>query len=190
MTIIICPGIHSPDLTESFLSGLLEVATDKSTNRNSVDIRTFEAEGCLALSGFHILDFIQESIRHKVVSPIVFISYSAGVVGAIHAAYMWQLLGGQIKALIAIDGWGVPLWGNFPIHRMSHDYFTHWSSCLIGSGEDNYYADPPVDHIDMWRVPQNVQGWWINSSTLKSPPNQRVTAAEFLYALIRRYEEI
>jgi len=44
---------------------------------------------------------------------------------------------------------GVPLVGNFPIHRLSHDYFTHWSSAVLGSGNDSFYADPPVEHLEM-----------------------------------------
>ena len=56
-----------------------------------------------------------------------------------------------MKALIAFDGWGVPLVGNFPIYRISHDQFTHWSSELLGKGDKSFYADPPVEHLDLWR---------------------------------------
>jgi hypothetical protein len=200
MSVIICPGIHEPALTESFVSALLELNSDNSTRLTPVNLLIYPSEGFLSLSGFHIVQFLSVNaerfvVRHrlsnKLESPLVFISFSAGVVGAITAACLWQLLGGHVKAFIAIDGWGVPLWGNFPIHRMSHDYFTHWSSPLLDSGHnnDNFYADPPVDHLQMWRSPQMAQGWCINSSGGGSPSQVRLTAIEFLHMLLKRYEE-
>jgi hypothetical protein len=89
--------------------------------------------------------------------PILIISFSAGVVGAIAAASIWQSIGGTIRAFIALDGWGVPLYGNFPIHRLSHDAFTHYTSSLLGSGEDSFYADPSVAHETLWRSPHPIQ---------------------------------
>ena len=53
----------------------------------------------------------------------------------------------------------MPLTGNFPIYRVSHDYFTHWSSGLLGAGYKGFYADPEVEHLDLWRSPANVYGW-------------------------------
>ncbi len=189
MSIIICPGIHEPSLTHSFLSGFLGQVADRSTLPNSVDILTFPTQGCLAVSPFHILQFLHNHLSHKLRSPVVFISFSAGVVGAIIAAHQWQLLGGCIKAFIAIDGWGVPLWGNFPIHRLSHDYFTHWSSSLLGSGHNNFYADPSVDHLEMWHSPEIVQGYWVEASGDETPTKEYLTVAEFLHCLLKRYEE-
>jgi hypothetical protein len=146
--------------------------------------------GILALSSLHILQFLHDRLHHRLESPVIFISFSAGVVGAIAAAWQWQLLGGDVKAFIAIDGWGVPLSGKFPIHRLSHDYFTHWSSSLLGSGQDNFYAEPAVDHLTMWRSPQSVQGWWVDSSQGEiTTPKTRLTAAEFLHLLLKHYEE-
>lgn len=142
--------------------------------------------------------------------PLAFVSFSAGVVGAIGAAWMWQFLGGTVKAFIAFDGWGVPLWGSFPIHRFSHDEFTHWSSALLGAGSDSFYADPPVAHLDLWAKPQIAQGWWIQSqvadgeSQSDSPithypthdvavsqaARSPVTATQFLTMLLERYGEL
>jgi hypothetical protein len=185
MTIIICPGIHDPALTQSFVSGLQE-RSPNSNGENSVDILTFSGEGPLTLSALHILDFLHQNLDDKLKSPVVFISFSAGVVGAIMAARMWQLFGGHIKAFIAIDGWGVPLGGDFPIHRMSHDRFTHWSSKTLGGGQNNFYADPPVEHLSMWQAPGTVQGWWVDGESI---PNQRLSASEFLLYLLLLYEE-
>ncbi|MFN6571916.1 hypothetical protein [Dendronalium sp. ChiSLP03b] len=189
MSIIICPGIHELALTESFISGWSSLFTDSSIGKKTLDIIVFPCEGFLALSSLHILQFLRDRLRDKLGSPVVFISFSAGVVGAIMAAWQWQLLGGHVKAFIAIDGWGMPLWGNFPIHRLSHDYFTHWSSALLGGGHNNFYAEPPVDHLSMWRSPQTVQGWWVDPSVDVSQTPVRLSAAEFLHSLVKRYDE-
>jgi hypothetical protein len=198
MSIIICPGIHEPELTENFISGWLYPVFDSSINQSPANILTFPGHGCLTLSPLHILHFLRDASKggaakgdrlgDKLESPVIFISFSAGVVGAIAAAINWQLFGGHVKAFIAIDGWGVPLWGDFPIHRMSHDYFTHWSSSLLGSGNDNFYAEPPVDHLSMWRSPQTVKGLWVDPSLEVSHPQIHLNAAEFLRMLLKRYE--
>ncbi|WP_066377848.1 hypothetical protein [Anabaena sp. CA = ATCC 33047] len=190
MTIIICPGIHEADLTESFISECWGGLTTDIFSQERENILVAPVPGVLAVSSLHILQFVRDRLHSSLESPVIFISFSAGVVGAIGAAWQWQLLGGHVKAFIAIDGWGVPLWGNFPIHRLSHDYFTHWSSSWLGSGQDNFYAEPAVDHLTIWRSPQIVQGWWVNSSQGEiSPPKNRLTAAEFLHLLLKRYEQ-
>jgi hypothetical protein len=197
MSIIICPGIHEPELTESFKVGLLDMVSNGAIAYNPANILVYPGKDVLVLSAFHLLEFLRDRLTNSLKSPIIFISFSAGVVGAIGAAHLWQLLGGHVKAFIAIDGWGVPLQGNFPIHRMSHDYFTHWSSCLLGSGQNNFYAEPAVDHLSIWRclttsrtasTPEIVQGWWVDSFIGISPPIGRLTAAEFLLMLLKHYE--
>ncbi|MHC5772503.1 hypothetical protein [Nostoc sp.] len=190
MSIIICPGIHEPELTESFRVGLLDVVSHSAIALNSANILIYPGKDVLVLSAFHILQFLRDRLGDRLKSPIIFISFSAGVVGAIKAAYLWQLLGGRVKAFIAIDGWGVPLQGNFPIHRMSHDYFTHWSSCLLGSGQDNFYAQPAVDHLSIWKSSQTVQGCWVDSSIGIFPPKGRLKADEFLLMLLKHYDAI
>jgi hypothetical protein len=186
MSIIICPGIHEPELTKNFISECLYPASDSLNTPIWGEILVYPGEGLLAVSSLHILQFLGDRLKNQLESPVIFISFSAGVVGAIGAASSWQLLGGNIKAFIAIDGWGVPLAGNFPIHRLSHDYFTHWSSSLLGSGSDNFYAEPAVDHLSMWKSPQSVTGWWIDTSVEDSQSPVRLTAREFLHLLINR----
>lgn len=177
MSLIICPGIHEPTLTESFLAGLQVNNRQKPGN-----ILIFPIQDYPAYSSGHILHFMCEN--HSLSSAIAIISFSAGVVGAIGAAWGWQLLGGKVTAFIALDGWGVPLTGSFPIHRLSHDYFTHWSSALLGSGEDSFYAAPSVEHLELWRQPQTVVGYSID----KSEQKRRTTAAQFLTMLLDRYK--
>jgi len=184
MSIIICPGIHESALTESFISGLLNGSIDQY----QADILVFPGKDFLSLSALHILEFLRHRLKNPLESTLIFISFSAGVVGAIGAAHLWQLLGGRVKAFIAIDGWGVLLQGNFPIHRMSHDYFTHWSSSLLGCGQYNFYAEPAVDHMSIWRSPETVQGWGIDSSIGIFPPKGYLSAAAFLRMLLEHYE--
>lgn len=186
MSVIICPGIHESSLTESFIRGLLEAVSHSSYYQKSVDVMQFRANNLSALSGFHIWQFLRKSLEDKLESPVIFISFSAGVVGAIAAASLWQIFGGNVRAFIAIDGWMVPLAGNFPIHRISHDYFTHWSSCLLGSGNNNFYAQPAVEHLELWRSPLTVQGYWVDSPSGESP--LPITAANFLKMLLNSYE--
>ncbi|KYC44063.1 hypothetical protein WA1_02670 [Scytonema hofmannii PCC 7110] len=189
MNIILCPGIHEHDLTQSFVSEWRSQASHESANGKPVDILIVPTNNYSTLSPFHIFQFLHECLKNRLESPVVFISFSAGVVGAIVAAHMWQIFGGRVKAFIAIDGWGVPLWGHFPIHRMSHDYFTHWSSSLLGSGQNNFYAAPSVDHLAMWRSPNVVRGYWVNSSSGDLSPKQRLSASEFLHLQVLHYEE-
>ncbi|MBC6480286.1 MAG: hypothetical protein GDA56_23370 [Hormoscilla sp. GM7CHS1pb] len=198
MKIIICPGIHDRALTESFLQKLELPAP----------ALIFPASGYSPVSAVRVWQFLRDNIgepgresfasgdthpchareRHdRVGAPgrdaIISICFSAGVVGAIGAAWQWQMWGGKVKACFALDGWGVPLLGNFPIHRLSHDYFTHWSSRLLGTGEDSFYANPPVAHLELWREPDTVSGWW----QLPDGNAQRTTASEFLTTLLQRY---
>lgn len=186
MSIVICPGMHNPEVTQSFLAWLRREIALGSLNEN---LLIFPAQDAPAYSAWHILQFLR-NLSSPLETPLVFISFSAGVVGAIGAAWGWQMLGGQVKAFIALDGWGVSLFGNFPIHRLSHDYFTHWSSSLLGSGFDSFYADPPVEHLKLWRSPQTVEGWRIVHPNVGIQPRSRLTAAQFLTMLLERYEEI
>jgi hypothetical protein len=45
----------------------------------------------------------------------------------------------------------------------------------LGSGQENFYADPPVDHLSLWSSPDRVTGWSINGNFV-----QRTTALTFL----------
>ncbi|MBD2195231.1 MULTISPECIES: hypothetical protein [Calothrix] len=188
MNIIICPGMHERELTESFISGCLNLNSDSLTTNKSVNILVYPQQGVLTISPLHILQFLHNCLGDKLESPVIFISFSAGVVGAMLAAHSWQLLGGKVTAFIAIDGWGVPLWGDFPIHRMSHDYFTHWSSSLLGSGKYNFYAQPAVEHLSIWRSPQTIQGFAVKPTEEFYPKSDRISAAEFIHLLLRQYE--
>jgi hypothetical protein len=126
-------------------------------------------------------------------SPITALGFSAGVVGLAGALTLWQQQGGKIATCFALDGWGMPLVG-LPICRLSHDYFTHWSSLPLGAGDVNFYAEPAVDHLSLWASPEEVIGWQVNGwekgafqnghTSSKQPGkksgNQPITAADFV----------
>jgi hypothetical protein len=183
MTLIVCPGIHNPQLTESFLQSLANFC-HQNLGRDWLIFPTTEYPAYDSREVFQFL--APNQVKPSQASPVLFMAFSAGVVGAIGAARLWCLQGGKVKALIAVDGWGVPLMDNFTIHRVSRDYFTHWSSALLGSGSDSFYAQPPVNHLDLWRSPHTVWGWW-----LKAPGCRiRTCAAAFITLLLSKYEEM
>jgi pimeloyl-ACP methyl ester carboxylesterase len=184
MTIVLCPGIHAPTVSQSFSTQLQQSWTNSFTEVPFPEpCLIFPTERYPAYSALHILWFLRQHLV-PLSDPLILIGFSAGVVGAISTAWVWQSWGGRVSALIALDGWGVPLYGNFPIYRMSHDAFTHWSSAWLGSGESCFYADPPVGHLELWRSPQTIRGWEI--SAFSHHTRQETTAATFLTALIQR----
>ena len=188
MRLVICPGIHDPKLTDRFLEGLSEVWGDAEPRQNtqtSYPVKIFPAHKHPPFSALDIFHFLCS--QELAGESLVFVSFSAGVVGAIGAAWMWQQIGGKVAAFIALDGWGVPLGGNFPIHRISHDSFTNWSSAILGGGGDGFYADPPVEHLDLWREPQTVKGWQISQIADRIETTKPATAATFLVHLLKQY---
>ena len=188
--VVVCPGIHDRELTQQFIEGLLTTCEERF---HPASWLVFPADRHPAYSGLHILRFLHEKLSDHnpdaaLRTPLILIGFSAGVVGAVSAACGWRSLGGMVKALIVIDGWGVPLVGDFPMHRMSHDAFTHWSSAFLGAGEDSFYADPGVGHLDLWRSPQTAAGYWVKPGASSLPTG--TSAATFLTALLHDYEAL
>jgi hypothetical protein len=180
MTIIICSGIHAPDLTDNFIHNL-NIINQKFLAANILVITHPQIP---VYSPAHLEKFLKKNLNKN--DSLLFISFSAGVVGSIGAARNWQSKEGKIKALIAIDGWGVPLIADFPIYRLSHDYFTHWSSELLGKSRESFYSQPEVEHLTIWNSPHQTWGWWLNKSGSKI----RCTAADFVLNLLQKYDEI
>jgi hypothetical protein len=180
MTVILCPGMHDPQLTDAFWNVIRE-HYGKLYGGKDVPVAFMVPEANVwGVSPLHVLQFLGQSV--SVTEPILMISFSAGVVGAIAAAWAWQLQGGSISAFVALDGWGVPLSGSFPIYRLSHDEFTHWSSQPLGMGQAQFYAEPGVGHLDLWRSPDRAWGWW-----LKEAQPRRVTAADAICGILHRH---
>jgi len=199
MTVILCPGVHPPELTQSFLDRLGQPLNH---------ILVFPADRDPSYSALHLYSFLDQQMADLATKDIFLIGFSAGVVGAVGAATLWQTLGGTVKAVVALDGWGVPHIGNFPLYRVSHDSFTHWSSSCLGGNAEGFYADPPVDHLELWRSPHLARGWWLPARKGEHPTvnfdakldsrdgwtdtNSRTytTATHFLQHLLQRYGEI
>jgi hypothetical protein len=169
---VICPGVHTASLTQSFI---------ESVDWQGVEVLVFPGDLYFAYCGLDLYRFLSEHHIDRT-SPLIFIGFSAGVVGAIAAAWLWQFSGGKVKAIIGFDGWGVPLFGNFKIYRFSHDYFTHITSAWLGTGSESFYADPPVAHLDFWRSPNLTHGYSVSVSSVPQP----ITAANYLQDLLRQ----
>ena len=149
--------------------GALGLAADRPNQQIVEPVKIFPAHKYPPFSALDILHFLwREELAGE---SLVFVSFSAGVAGAIGAAWMWQQLGGKVGAFFALDGWGVPLGGNFPIHRISHDCFTHWSSATLGSGGESFYADSAIEHLDLWRVPKRQKA----GTSATPPPGLRLS---------------
>lgn len=179
--ILICPGFHDPKLTQHFLVGMVEAGMNQPQPEN---LLIFPTEKYPPYSVIDLFNFLDQTVKKA--DPVTFISFSAGVVAAIGAALSWQQMGGNIKALIALDGWGVPLVGNFPIYRISHDSFTDWSSALLGGGTESFYADPAVEHLELWRSPQTAKGWWNHQTSTNLKTATPTTAALFILDILNR----
>ncbi len=156
--IILCPGIHDPALTADFWAAIEAVTLPNALFAALPAPYIVPDAQYWGFSPDHILRFLHQNV--SITQPLVMIGFSAGVVGMAGAAWAWQQQGGTLRAVIALDGWGVPLYGAFPIYRLSHDGFTHWSSQALGMGQDPFYAEPGVPHLDLWRSPQEAWGWW------------------------------
>ena len=157
---IICPGIHSQKLTQSLITALPRQAKE--------NLVIFPTQTYSAYSALDLLQFLGDNYGHPSDSaPLVLLAFSAGVVGAMTSAWLWQLQGGKVKGLIAVDGWGMPLGGDFPIYCLSHDSFTHYSWGLPSTNAESFYAQPRVAHLDLWRSPQTAMGWWVKQPGCK-----------------------
>ena len=181
--LIICPGIHSSDLTRSLLTEI-----DAFLPPLPLQILLCPQVGIWSFSPFFTLQFLQQQIRQPHQANLIFLGFSAGVVAAMGAALAWHYhRGGRVEAVIAVDGWGVALAAEFPVYRLSHDYFTHWSSALLGKGSRSFYADPSVSHHQLWRSPSQVTGWQTESDNLGIEQRSTATAATFLTQLLQRH---
>ncbi len=189
MVTIICPGFHDRALTTCFLNA---VYPQWRSRKALGHLLIYPTERYPPYNPSTILDFLQNSSssQHPIDDiPVIFMGFSAGVVGAMGAAWLWQQQGGQVKGLIAWDGWGVPGLGDFPVYRLSHDYFTHWSSALLGKGVESFWADPAVEHLDLWRSPHTIKGWWLSSTPDGKQTTLPTTAKQVLIQWLTRMGE-
>lgn len=181
MKVIICPGVHETQLTESFLNSIFRIEQSEKLQA----IADYEVFPTLKYPAYSPVDLYRWLTASEVLTDeLLFICFSAGVVGGFGAATTLQLQGVTIKAFVAIDGWGVPLFADFPIHRLSHDYFTHWSSAFLGAGNNNFYCDPPVDHLTLWETPEICQGWIVSEDRDRKELKTKSSAKDYLLNIL------
>ena len=189
--VLICPGFHPPALTAQFVRSVFgSGAAGFTPSSSSLDLvqQASNLDSCdrlcpLVVEAFcanpvAIFDWMSRTLGPpETVDPILAVGFSGGVVGIAGALTLWQQQGGQVAKLIAIDGWGMPLFG-LPVCRVSHDWFTHWSTLPLGAGKVNFYADPPVEHLQMWACPDQVLGQV--EAVWQTRKAQQITVAEFV----------
>lgn len=126
-----------------------------------------------------------EGLRRALPHPqsLIFLAFSAGCLTAASVAhYFHHRSDSQVLGLLAIDGWGVPLAAPFPVHRLSHDHFTHITS-TFSSSRCHFYADPAVPHLQIWQTPSQVRGWTM-------PAQQPTSAGAFIDARLNQYASL
>ncbi len=176
MTLILCPGMHDPTLTVDFWQALAP-HLPSPVCRSLI----FPSDRYPAYSPWHLWTFLHES---QPAPPWVFLGFSAGCVAIAGILPILVCRRVPIAAIFALDAWGVPFPTRVPVHRLSHDHFTHWSSRLLGGQGASFYADPAVEHLQLWRSPQTVVGWQVGPE----PPLQHYTTArQFIVQTLAGY---
>jgi hypothetical protein len=178
MTIVICPGSHPRCWTDQFVAALLHQAPHLHPH-----LWVSPATANTAWSAHILQQHWRAAGRPR--SPLVIVAFSAGCVAAIAAAHDWGRQGHTVTAILALDGWGVPMAGPFAVHRLSHDFVTHISTTWPGQGH-HFYADPAVDHDLLWRSPQQVTGRQTGTMPDQAQPPS-LTALDFLVQRLDRH---
>lgn len=171
MTLILCPGIHAPSLTTAFW---WQLALQLPTSLSGSPPLIFAHDRAPAYSPWHLWVCLHAA---QPTPPWVFLGFSAGCVAIAGLLPLLAYHQAPIAAIFALDGWGVPFPTPIPVHRLSHDHFTHWSSRLLGGQGASFYAEPPVEHLSLWRSPATVRGWQMDVDQQRQ---QYTTATQFL----------
>lgn len=181
VSLIVCSGFHPPEATQQLIADLSWVASDRPSGPVSDHRLSIHSHPDLALSHQPLAPLSGRTLRQmlqELANPVMFLAFSAGCLAAASAARYWHYQSpNQVLALFAVDGWGVPLAEPYPVHRLSHDRFTHLTSA--GQGE-HFYADPAVDHLRLWQRPSQVSG-------IATPGQSPTNAAAFLNHWMAHY---
>ncbi len=201
----ICPGFHDPSLTQSFLDALISAWGSTWCDRFLLGVVPPEVppygpeqilehlEGCLRGQGLGEwgvgsggVGSEEQGVRTGV--ALVWVGFSAGVVGGLLAARRWHReglgrgLGCSVAAFMAIDGWGVPLWADFPVYSLSPDRFAYETMRPLRSPQlPHFYGDPGVSHLALWESPHRALGWEESAGGERL----RLTAAQYLQRRLR-----
>lgn len=173
--LIVCSGFHAAGYTDALLADMAQYPIWQTLH---------VWRSLTVLSGSELRCSLELDLGlpqgNRPSPPLIFLAFSAGCVAAVSVARYWQVQGGRVLALLAVDGWGVPLVAPFPVHRLSHDAFTHTTSAFLGTGQQNFYADPSVSHLQLWQQPSQVWGWQTKMGQPATAPDQRTTAGDCL----------
>lgn len=201
MNVLVCPGIHASEWTQAFLAQVGAAIASPHRPKNHPDRpNTTPPLHWWVLppevppyAPQPVADFFEScwtgvsalGPAFDPQAPLVWLGFSAGVVGAIATARAWQRRGRPTAALIAFDGWGVPLTGDFSLYRFSHDRFTAQTSEWPQASAGVFYAEPAVPHLDLWRSPSTAGGFW---QTRGGEGDRHFTTA--LEALVKLLEQL
>jgi len=178
MTLILCPGMHDPTWTTAFWQSLITQGPIALTRSPPV---IFPSNRYPAYSPWHLFAFLQTV---QPAPPWLFLGFSAGCVAIAGTLPLLACCQVPITAIFALDAWGVIFPTATPVHRLSHDYFTHWTSGWLGGRGESFYADPAVEHLSLWRSPQTVAGWQVSPT---QPQAHYTTACQFLQQQLASY---
>ncbi|NJN21971.1 MAG: hypothetical protein HC812_13305 [Leptolyngbya sp. RL_3_1] len=189
--LIVCPGMHDPQWTAP-LSEQLRTGALWPGAKHYI----FPHHPHWAWSPHALRTWLGTTVALG--SPLVFLGFSAGCVAAIATAWACQYQRDYpVEAVIALDGWGVPLVGPFATYRLSHDRYTHVTGAWLGPGDQSFYAEPAVPHQQLWQAPQRVWGWGTANPTAAisglgqgvGVPHRYMTALQFLGQCLSDYGE-
>ncbi len=177
--VILCPGLQGADQSPHFWQAIQaqRSAAIAAALPSSLPWVVIPPD-CPVYSPQHVYEYIQ-SYATAGLEEWIWIAYSAGVVGALGAARRWHEQF-PIRALIALDGWGLPLTAPFPVYHLSHDGVTHFGVKFMNRLAGTFYAEPAVSHLELWRSPQTVTGW----ASYTQGDRRFTTAAAFVAQLI------
>jgi hypothetical protein len=153
VALVVCGGLHPPGWTAQILA---TIAADERLSQ--LPVVTFCPSSPLAVLSARSL---RQQLDARLVTPnpaLIIWAFSAGCVGAAALANHWHRYRNPVLALFLVDGWGVPWSGIAPLHRLSHDRFTHTTSRWLGQGTADFVATPAVPHPRLWQSPQTVLG--------------------------------
>ena len=179
--VIVCPGFHAPELTDRAIAAL-----DLPLTLNVIAI----PERIWPSDPVGIAGYLETQIPPECrTSPVSFLAFSAGTVGALGAALLWR---SPIRTIVLCDGWGVPvlplLEGRSPapisaptsaptVHRLSHDRWPHDTWGRMGIATPSFCAEPAVEHLELWGEVDRVTG---HAFDLAGCPTGETTAKDYI----------
>lgn len=189
ISLVLCGGFHAPHDTEG-----LQQLCRQSPDLQALLLVVLGHDAPVApLSAHRLRQSLDDALLRQGLSgspspDLILWAFSAGCVGTVALAHHWQRYRGRVRGVFLVDGWGVPWHGSAPLHRLSHDDFTHRSSRWLGAGRADFVAQPGVPHRQLWRSPQTVMGWGEPPPTAPEVA-QPWSAADFLVQWTRFYTE-